>query len=213
MKYSILTVSALTALTFAQVDSITSAPFHLVVRSNNASLHGDYLFSGHAGSMLQAFMLGDKSKPGYYETFTIQSSRLPGNLSQGFDPALQSGEMNWTLPLSNGDVHMFMVWDAQWDVGGSDSLPKDPARAVATFQANVNLTPVTVSFNQTGSMYIYEGYIPDGGHAHQVYHESHNWYICESQLSSRSIGLAWYPRDSSPADPGCQKVDVYRELA
>ncbi|KAF2739621.1 hypothetical protein EJ04DRAFT_508508 [Polyplosphaeria fusca] len=205
MRLSLLSLAfALTASTIAQYDNQT-APFHLVLVSEDDTVNGEYLASCHEGAGIEALCLAGKPSPSkpdptpgsvYY--FNYSTSVETPNATLGTPGyvtwVLHGGNFNesqalglWYSPATNIAIAMFWpgleyAWGMAFDTNDMLNIQ---------YYVDDTVTP------------------PKAGDTTGYY----NWYACTTYFTGYTYDtLSWVAGDGSqkPQNPSCAKVGVKR---
>jgi hypothetical protein len=183
MKAAILAlVGAIASVATAQdapFYNISSAPFHLVVKSaTNKTLNGRTLFACHEGAAIEGLCLGDKalSTADVYR-FNTSIYNTPTNSSIG-----DTGLLTWLLPTADNVSYSSAL-----------SLSANPTSNVAVPLFYPGDTDAQqVAFDNKGLLNI-QGYIDDTVFPFNVTETTayYRWYICETLVGYQYTTLAW----------------------
>lgn len=203
MKLSLATLAlTLAALTTAQFNN-QSAPFNLVLASENKTIDGQYLAACHEGAAIEGLCLAgipSPSKPGEIApaTFNFNTS------DQAVTPNATLGAPGWVTYLLRG---------GNFNESEPLGLYINPTTNVALplFYPGGELA-TTMSFDSNNLLNI-QGYIddtqnpPTSGDTVAYY----RWYSCTTYYTGYTyVTLAWVLGEGNPQNPTCVKVDVKR---
>lgn len=197
MRFSVPALSLfLAASAVAQFDK-QSAPFHLVIVSDNKTVDGDTLSSCHEGAAIESLCLSNSNSnskpqpapPGIYTFNTSDTQSTSGYLTY----ELHGGNFNESEALT---------------------LSYSPTTNVALplFFPGAGSSALTVSFDDKDLLNI-QSYVDDtvsppiAGDFKPYY----RWYACLTYYSGyQYITLAWIVGNGEPQNPSCVKVGVKR---
>ncbi|KAF2116093.1 hypothetical protein BDV96DRAFT_645439 [Lophiotrema nucula] len=205
MKLALPTLAlALAASTSAQ-DYNQSAPFNLVIVSENKTVDGDYLASCHSGAGIESLCLTNQpstSKPdptpaSVYQFNTTDTGATP-NATIG-----QSGYLTWELHGADFNVSSALAF--YFSYSSNVVLP--------LFYPGIDYsTVVPVAFDSNNLMNI-QDYVIDTVNPPTYGDEKayYRWYACTTYyLGYTYVNLAWTLGEAAPQNPTCVKVDVKR---
>lgn len=198
MKSSLITsiLAIATSTTLAQF-TVQSAPFNLVVLSQNETYNGSTLLACHEGAAIEGLCLsttlpGSTAVPFNFNTSTYEQSNLnPVIGEQGYITyLLRGGNFNESEPLN-------LYYSATSNV----ALPLfEPTQGTL------------MAFDENGLLNI-QGYIDDrvpppyNGTLTAYY----RWYACQTYYTGYTYTtLAWVNGEYPPQNPTCEKIDVKR---
>jgi len=173
-----------------------SAPFNLIVLSDNSTINGSALTACHEGAAIEGLCLGGiLSEPTdvEYETYTFNISSYPVDVepSIGFP-----GYLVWEL--EGGNFNLSTPVTLEFNPTSNIALPMfTPSEYGTSLAFDVNDL-----LNVQGS----DGYLPTIGTTVAYY----RWYICETDGGYLYTTLAWVVGAGEPENPTCSKVDVKR---
>jgi hypothetical protein len=202
MKATILAlIGAITSVATAQDPyyNISSAPFHLVVKSStNKTLNGCTLFACHEGAAIEGLCLGNK-KLSTADVFNFNTSVYspPDDSDIGV-----TGILSWLLPTAG------------------QSYPSALTRIIPNSNSNVGVPlfypgdsdAQQLAFDKKGLLNI-QGYLDDSVFPFNVTAPKayYRWYICVTQVGYQYTTLAWVRRmlrlHSSLADQQANHVN------
>lgn len=182
----------------AQYYNNQSAPFRLVVKSNNATLNGAGLYPCHEGAAIEGLCLGSKvaTDPLGAYTYNLNFSSQSGSV---VDPVLgQTGLLTWLLQGGNFNLSspMELTYSPTTNVAGPLFTPSDSGTFVGFDKANKMFIP----------QYLDDSVVPAQYLSKAVY----RWAICQTYLGYYYTTLAWIMGSHSADNPSCQKVDIVR---
>ena len=174
-----------------------TAPFALVVLSQNETYNGTTLGACHEGAAIEGLCIGatfSQPIPSSVETFTFNYSS-----SQTVDPnvgcqgyltyELQGGNFNLSSPLS---------------------LSYNPSSNVAIPLLEPSESGQTVAFKDDDLMgitqYLDDTVTPPAYNVKTLY----RWYICQTNAGYAYTTAAWVLGDGVPQNPSCVKADIKR---
>jgi hypothetical protein len=203
MKFELATLAlALTASVSAQYDN-QSAPFNLVVISDDSSVDGDTLAACHTGAAIESLCLSNSnstSKPSPIDAalfqFNTSDSVITPNETLG-----KSGWLTYELRGSNFNVSeaMGLYTDYSTNVG----LPLfSPGSADA----------MNVAFDSDDLLNV-QNYVDDTQDPPVAgnYTAYYRWYSCNTYYSGyQYVTLTWVLGEAEPQNPTCVKIDVKR---
>lgn len=167
-----------------------SAPFYLVLKSENTTINGSYLSACHEGAAIEGLCLTPPSTSEYLH-FTYNTS--------SYDPSATSGLLTWLLPAGN------------LNVSSSMRLSYGPASNVATpviFPNDIDGTFVNFTAeNQLGIKSYQDDTKPLPNYGEETVFR---WYACMTYYGYLYHTLAWVMGKGEPQNPTCQKVEVFR---
>jgi len=173
-----------------------SAPFNLIVLSDNSTINGSALTACHEGAAIEGLCLGGiLSKPTdiSYETYTFNISSSPVDVepSIGF-----SGYLVWELQGVN------------FNLSSPLTLSFNPTSNIALplFEPTAYGTSLAFDVNDLLNIQGSDGYLPTSGTTVAYY----RWYICETDGGYLYTTLAWAVGAGKPENPTCSKVHVKR---
>jgi hypothetical protein len=191
------------AVTSAQFYNETSAPFHLLVTSNDGCIN-DTLSTCHVGAALESLCLSSgntTSSPNLLdaEVFNFNTSTY----SQAPEPELGvPGILTWFLPTTIGDIP------------SSVEFNHDPTSNLALPILNPGSdNPTQLAFDKNERLTV-QGYIdhsvaPPNGRGNWT--EYYRWFACDTYFSSYIYrNLAWGLGPQEPENPSCVAVNVTR---
>jgi hypothetical protein len=179
-----------------------SAPFRLVLESNNATLNGTVLGACHSGAASEVVCLTDTpitDEPSYGTIFYYNFSSTTENNYTDLDTR---GGLGYTLEAGVGPI------PSRW------SLAVDYTSNVAFATIGPgDITYGTFSFDSCGYLYIQKSFddtvIPPVNI--DPVKKLENWYICSMSWAYRYETLAWkIGVTGEPQNPSCSKVRVKR---
>jgi hypothetical protein len=200
MKASINTILiALGVSTAAAQYTNQSAPFNLILLSQNSTLNGSALSACHEGAAIEGLCLsGPPLKNATYQQFQFNSSAQPFS---GIDPKI--GEPGYlTFELRGGNFNL----------SSPMGLTYNPASNVAVPEFTPSESSLTlVAFDECSKMNI-QGYVDDRTNPPTLNKVTayYRWYVCRTYVGYLYTTLAWVMGDHSPQNPSCVKVDVVR---
>lgn len=205
MKVIILTfVFALTTFVSAQYDN-QSAPFHLVLVSEDKKIDGDTLSTCHEGAAIESLCLsnsitGSKPNPFPAEVFTFNTS------DQVVTPNATLGAPGWlTWKLIAGEL----------EIPESLTLQIDPTTNVAHPQFFPGSLDATVLAFDTNNSLNIQGYVDDTQNPPVAgdFRAYYRWYACLTYyLGYQYQTVNWVLGEGKPQNPSCVKVDVKRKF-
>lgn len=203
MKLTIPTITlALIASTAAQYDK-QSAPFYLILSSENKTVNGQYLSACHEGAAIEALCLAkapSPSKPG-----EIAASTFAFNTSETVvTPNATLGAPGWvTYELRGGNFNLSEPLGLEIEPTTNVALPLFyPGSDRAT----------TMSFDEKNLLNI-QGYVRDtvDPPTWGDYVAYYRWYSCMTYYTGYTyVTLTWVLGQGAPQNPTCVKVDVKR---
>ena len=158
--------------------NVSSAPFHLVVKSaTNKTLNGRTLFACHEGAAIEGLCLGDK-KLSTADVYNFNTSvyNTPTNSAIG-----DTGILTWLLPTSGANYSSAL------------SLSANPTSNVAVPLFYPGDTDAQqVAFDNKGLLNI-QGYLDDSVFPFNATETKayYRWYICETYVGYQYTTLAW----------------------
>jgi hypothetical protein len=203
MRLSLLSLaSAFTASTLAQFDNQT-APFNLVLVSDNKTVDGDYLASCHSGAAIESLCLAGKpstSKPDpipaavYY--FNYSTSVVTPNETLG-----TPGYVTWVL--HGGNFNESQALELFYTAASDIAMPM--------FGLGQETSMAFDDKDMLNIQYYVDDTVtpPKAGDSKAFY----NWYACTTYFEGYTYNtLAWLVGDGSgkPQNPSCVKVGVKR---
>ncbi|KAI1388658.1 uncharacterized protein F4822DRAFT_403465 [Hypoxylon trugodes] len=203
MTRPLLFLASAFGLTLAQSGNVNqSAPFNLVLSSDNSTLNGLKLAACHAGAAVEALCLDESVQTPEFQTFFFNSSAEAPS-----DPNyLQSGYVTWTFtggtpPFTSNTALAFLynegsnlafplIWPSD-TIAQSVSFTEDDLLAVGT---NVN-----------------DAISPPGPFPNSVEYLTDRWAICKTYWQSYGyVALQYVLGNQKPQNPSCQLVTVKR---
>ncbi|OCK76300.1 hypothetical protein K432DRAFT_385544 [Lepidopterella palustris CBS 459.81] len=201
MRFSIIaSLFALAASTAVAQYTNQSAPFELVLLSQNPTINGSKLIACHEGAGIEAACRGGSiatSGPGF-STFQFNTSiySVPTNESAGV-----TGYLTYELRGFNFNESEPMV------------LSVDPVSNVALPIFSPSYFATEVAFDREGLMNI-QGYVDDRTipiSTTMIYVAYYRWFVCSTYYSGyRYQALTWVLGEFPPENPSCVKVQVKR---
>lgn len=190
-------VSAL-ALAASQVSAQylnQSAPFSLIITSDNSTINGSSLITCHEGAAIEGLCFGAIVAGG--------SSTYNFNYSSSVTPDPTIGVVGiLTYELRGGNFNlsspMQLTYNPASNVAVPMLTPSEGGQEVA-FDANNKLTiPQYIDDTQAPAP---NPYVPK---------PLYRWYVCTTYEGYTYTTLAWALGKDVPQNPTCQKVDVVR---
>ncbi|OCL02003.1 hypothetical protein AOQ84DRAFT_197696 [Glonium stellatum] len=199
MKASfIASLFAFAAATAVAQYTTQSAPFYLIVLSQNATLNGTALDACHEGAAIEGLCRGGSIAPSTASTTLFQF-----NTSSSSNTTVdQAGYLSWELRGGNFNLSEPM------------GLAFNPVSNVAVpLFTPGNEDSTLVSFDKNDLMNI-GGYLDDRVvPPTQMTQQYYRWYICTTYYGYTYETLAWVLGQYPPENPSCQKVHVKRVFA
>lgn len=205
MKLSTVALALNLAIgTSAQIYGNQSAPFHLVLESENKTINGQYLAACHTGAAIESICLAgipSPSKPG-----EIKAPTFNFNTSENYLPTVEGnsppGLLTYELRGSNFNLSQPM------------NLIPFQASNVALLLFRPESTGLEVNFDCEDRMNVEFGLddtvIPIETSAKAYY----RWYSCSTWYGGyRYVTLNWVFGNKEPQNPTCVKVNVKRVWA
>jgi hypothetical protein len=200
MRTSILT-SAASALLLATATTAQytnqSAPFHLIVLSENSTVNGSTLFACHEGAAIEGLCLGSKE---IVDTTTVYNFNTTTNEGLVFNATI--GEPGYlTYELRGGN----------FNVSEPVQLSYDPTSNVAVPLFSPSESGTSVAFDEDDLLNI-QGYVDDTTNPASIGgpYAYYRWYVCTTYEGYTYTTLAWALGNGSPENPTCVSVNVTR---
>lgn len=190
--------------TSAQIYEVQSAPFHLVLESENKTINGQYLAACHTGAAIESLCLAgipSPSKPG-----EINAPTFNFNTSESYLPTVEGnsppGLITYQLRGSNFNISQPMnmqVWRAT---------------NVALLLFQPGTTGLEVNFDCEDRMNVEFGVDDSVDPIETSPKAYYRWYSCSTWYSGyRYVTLTWVLGNKEPQNPTCVKVNVKRVWA
>jgi hypothetical protein len=204
---SLILVSVLTAITLRVTAQFTnqSAPFHLILHSDNKTYNNLALFPCHEGAGIEALCPGPFAPSSSVFRFNTSSNEIKSNSSLG-----EQGLLTWDLSVNGGDLN----------ISQSMNLYYDPITNVAVPMFEFGYQVTYVAFDDQSRMNI-QSYIDDtkfpprpNENPYGPLKAYYRWYVCETYyIGYLYKTLAWVLGSHSPENPTCVRVTVTRVFA
>lgn len=174
-----------------------SAPFQLVILSDNSTINGSTLNPCHEGAAIEGLCLGAQLSSTATGPYNFNSSTYPAtaNTTIGVPGyltyVLEGGNFNVSEPLS---------------------LSYNPTSNVAVPLFSPESYGTLVAFDDSNKLNI-QGYLDDRTYPATVGGTNgayYRWYVCITNAGYTYTTLAWAMGEYAPENPTCQKVDVQR---
>lgn len=196
MRLSIATIFAFMGLQAAAQYLDQSAPFHLVLKSENKTLNGKSLDACHEGAAVEGLCLGSKvssASPVY--TFNTSATDTPyKNLGK-------RGTLNFEL--RGGNFNLSSPLQISADITTNVAVPLFQPADYGT----------AIGFDKSNKMFVWgsidDTVTPPTYKTQAIY----KWYVCLTQYGYLYTTLTWVVGPHSPQNPTCVKVDVERVFA
>ncbi|KAE8443307.1 hypothetical protein EG329_002023 [Mollisiaceae sp. DMI_Dod_QoI] len=194
MRASIITsIFALAASQVGAQYTNQSAPFYLVLQSQNSTYNGSTLSACHEGAAIEGLCLGGSlTSTSVQYTFNTSSDATP-------DPVLgPAGSLNYELRGGN------------FNLSSPLTIPVNPISNVAVPLFTPGEGTTSVGFDGENKLFVF-GYTNDTvsppTYETKAYYR---WYVCLTNAGYTYTTLAWVVGPGSPENPSCVKVDVER---
>jgi hypothetical protein len=173
-----------------------SAPFTLVLHSQNATINGSTLVPCHEGAAIEGLCYGSAvaGAPATQYNFNYSSASTP-------DPKIGVvGILTYELRGGNFNVSspMELSYNPVSNVAVPLFTPGENSQEVAFDAANKLAIPGYLDDRQIASGSPYNPAL------------YYRWYACTTNAGYTYQTLAWVMGDQRPENPTCQKVDVVR---
>ncbi|TVY85578.1 hypothetical protein LSUE1_G000088 [Lachnellula suecica] len=180
----------------AQYYANQSAPFYLVLSSQNETLNGTTLSSYHEGAAIESFGLG-----GPLSTASVEYT---------FNYSIQS----WQDPPPTGvNLTGLLTWELRggnFNLSSPMQLSYTPSSNVAVPLLEPSDDGTLVAFDDENKLTILSYQDDTKPLPNYAVTPTYNWYVCTTYVGYLYQTLAWVVGNAEPQNPTCQKVDVLR---
>ncbi|KAL3418556.1 hypothetical protein PVAG01_10272 [Phlyctema vagabunda] len=180
-----------------------SAPFQLILVSENKTIDGTALSACHAGAAIEALCVGSKAGygvpvPSSSTTFTFNTSTSTGSTVN--ETIGETGYVTWELRGGN------------FNLSSPLGLTYNPSSNVALPLLEPGYGNTLMAFDSEGLLNI-QSYIDDRLPPPYTGEQTayYRWFVCKTYYTGyQYTTLAWTLGDGEPQNPTCSKVDVKR---
>ncbi|KAG0645496.1 hypothetical protein D0Z07_8543 [Hyphodiscus hymeniophilus] len=174
----------------------TTAPFALLVLSQNETYNGTTISPCHEGAAIEGLCIGTKlgsPPPAFVQTYTQNYSA-----SATVDPTIGVvGYLIFDLPVSglNESSPMSFAYNPSSNVAVPLFEPSESGQEVAFHEDQLFIPSFT---NDQVTPPTFEENVFD------------RWYICNTNVGYNYITVAWALGDAAPQNPSCVKASIRR---
>jgi hypothetical protein len=201
MKFTLSTFAlAFAALTNAQYYVNQSAPFHLVLISDDDAVNGSTLSACHTGAAIESLCLSNGNStssptPIPAATFYFNTSAIPQPASPGSTPGILGYTLQATPPIPSS---VEFVYDPIVNYALPQLYPGDGGQTLAFDEQDLLNVQGYVNYSVSP---------PKAGDWVAYY----RWFSCTTYYAGYEyVNLVFALGDTTPQTPGCAKVDVKR---
>ncbi|OTB16270.1 hypothetical protein K445DRAFT_59525 [Daldinia sp. EC12] len=179
-----------------------SAPFNLVLSSDNSTLNGQKLTACHSGAAVESFCLDDTVQEPQFQTFFFN-----GSAEAPQDPNfLPSGLITWTFtggqPPFTSNTAMSFMYNPASNLAFPLIWPTDDSAQPVSFTDD-ELLAVGASIDDTVS--------PPEPFENYVTYLTDRWAVCTTYWQGYGyVALQYVLGKEEPQNPSCQRVEVKR---
>ncbi|KAI1139978.1 hypothetical protein F5Y05DRAFT_337674 [Hypoxylon sp. FL0543] len=179
-----------------------SAPFNLVLSSDNSTLNGQKLTACHSGAAVESFCLDESVSTPEFQTFYFNASAEP-TTNPGYLP---SGLLTWTFtggePAFTQSTAMTFMYNPASNLAFPLIWPSDADAQPISFTAE-GLLGVGANINDAVS--------PPEPFENYITYLTDRWAICTTYWQGyQYVALQYVLGVEKPQNPSCQSVTVQR---
>ncbi|KAI2634101.1 hypothetical protein GGS26DRAFT_30355 [Hypomontagnella submonticulosa] len=203
MYRSLFSLAAAFGLALAQTNYLNqSAPFNLVLSSDNSTLNGVKLTACHSGAAVESFCFFEGSSEPQFQTFYFNGSAdAPTNPGYLYD-----GLITWTFtggqPVFTQNTAMTFFYNAASNLAFPIIWPSSDNAQPVSFTED-DLLAVGANIN--------DAIAPPEPFENYITYLTNRWVVCETYWQGYGYtALQYVLGDQKPQNPSCQAVTVKR---